>query len=583
MSSGSNNTIILSLLSLVFFIAVGFLYLFGLGGVGLFDVTEAQTAQISAQAVSPVAALTSPTLMAAPFLQTPPLIHYLQSLSYTVFGVTPFAARLPSVLAGFLLVFVFYNATWVLTQRRRFALLAAATLALSPALLLAARLATPMAVFMLLTLSATLMLIGNIYHAERSYMRLFVAGLILGLAFLAGGIWAYILALFVAFVLALLKDHRGYNFASLAPFSVLVASLIAVLPWAFAVLKAHGVEGLKAYVMAFSGPEALTGSLPAAPWWHLLFIVALLTLPWALFALPALWPGLKNFATGIRAHDPRRGLPALAFAWLILGGSIAAVLGFSGLMWALWLAVPLAFLVADVFDRIPAHSISSLWAAVLFVGVLALSALFFWLPHMASFLAEVASGEGAHPAFASFLNSSGLTYIFADPFWQQVLQIKTDWGLPPVIAGATLLVSLLAGIYLMRHGALEGAAFVYVGVWFVLFIATQSLAGNVYDHLQEPLKWMSVKIKKEQSLITDVEKRHSTLRVVLYGLNRPSVAFISGVKYKQAGSADAAFKTPSRPLFVITDKRHMPTLADHIPAGTAHECLGGYCLIELYN
>lgn len=578
MGTHASNNVILSLLALTFFLSVAFLYIFGLGGTGLFDIYEARTAQISAEAATTNAAGTSPELMGAPYLKTPPLIHYAQSLSYQIFGVTPFAARLPSALAAFIMVFVLYNSLWLLTGARRFSLLAAGVFALSPGVVLAARLATPTALFMLLTLAATFMLIGNIYHNERSYLRLFVAGLVLGLAFLAGGVFAFVFAFFVAFLLAALKDHRGYNFASLAPFSVLIASFLAVFPWAIAVLKTKGLEGLKAYVMAFSGIDALTFDFSYGTWWHVLAVAGLLTLPWSLFPLPALLPNIRRLSA-LRGYDPRTGLPALALVWLLLGGLLAVLAGVSGLMWSVWLAVPVAILVADFFDRLPEASLSWLWAAVIFAGVLGISALFFWLPQMA----EILSGDGTFKGLSGLLDSAGLTGYLSSPFWQAVLQVKTDWGVTLIMAGGTFLVALVGGVYLMRHGALEGAAFVFVGVWFVLFMGTQSMAGNVYDHLQEPLKWMSVKIKKEHQLALEVRPDvKEPVKVVLYGIQRPSVAFSSGISYRLADSARKAF-SGVRPLFVITDVRHISALEEHIPAGTGYECIGGYCLVELYK
>lgn len=579
MASGTNHAYILSLVALGFFLATGFLYVFGLGGVGVFDVLEARLASISSQASSLRAALVVPALNTIPQLDIPPLLTGLQYLAYSLFGETPFAARLPSALALFLTVFIFYNSVWLLTQERRYALLTAATFALSPGALIAARLATPDALFTLFTLSATLMLVGNIYLRERSYLRLFVVGLIMGFGFLVGGIWAVVLPFFVGFLLAILKDHRGYNIASLAPFSVLLAAFLAIFPWMMAVLQDAGPETLKSSLFSLSHLGEFTATGPGAAWWVMPLALCLLTMPWVLFVLPSLLPNIARFFKGIDNPDPREALPALALVWLFMGlGGVTLVTIWPGvslpqhiLMLVLWLSAPVALLVADFFDRLPQHHLGLHWFGLLFLLAVGLAAVFFWLPQMA----DILQGDETYNTLYQMFEAIGLNLQVQDPFWRSVLAVESDWGLTPVVMGALLLVALLMGGYLMRHGAMEGVLFAYVGMWFVLFFGAQGLTAHVYDHLQQPLKWMSVKIKKEHE--------QKPARVVLYGIERPSVGYITGLRTYQARRPASAFRASSLPLFVLTDVRHMPALEPHIPAGASHECFGGYCLVELYR
>ena len=580
MGSTPNQSYTLSFLALGLFLLVAFLYVFGLGQTGLFDVREAQTVTISMGAPTLQDAFIAPPSNTAPHTNPAPFIHGLQYMAMSFFGETTFAMRLPSALAAFLMVFVFYNSVMVLTQARRYALIAAATLALSPSVVLAARLATPDALFALVTMSAAFMFIGNIYQRERSYMRLFVVGLLLGGGFLVGGVWAFILPFFVAFLVALLKSHRVYNVASIAPFSVLVAGYIALMPWMAAVLTQKKPEELLDLLYSLSRLAQFDVALGGSqPWWFFPVLVLLLTVPWSFFLLPGVVANLKTLLQKLDHPEPREALPALALVWLILGGGALIVADYvTGISWqqyflmgGLWLSAPTALLVADYLDRLPQKSMGALWFAFIFVLSLSVAAVLLWLPQ----LPDVFSGHETYAGLSPLLENIGLSMPAFSDFWQGVLAVKTDWGLAPVVLSGLFMVSLVMGSYMMRHGALEGVLFTFVGMWFVMFLAIQGLAVPVYDHLQQPLKWMSVKIKGEH--------QDTPAKVTLYGMHRPSVAYLSGVSPRQVHWAGNAFQSTTLPLFVLTNANHMPDIAPHVPAGASKECFGGYCLIEVYR
>ena len=579
MTYGTNNSNALTFLALFYFLALLLLYVFGLGHTGLYDNAEAQIAQTSLASNSLVDAfLFSVQDIGADKTILLPL-QGVQYLSATLFGETVFALRLPSALAAFLMVFVFYNSVWLLTRSKRYALMAAATFGLCPGVLVAARLATPDALFVLFALSATFMLMGNIYQNERSHLRLFVVGLLMGLAFLIGGVWAFILPFLVAFLLAILKEHRGYNLASIAPFSVFVASIIALFPWLLFVLKEKAPEGLLETLYYLSQVHHLQSAVPDFSWWFVPLALAVVTLPWCLFLMPWFFSNIIHVLGRIRHPEPREALPAFAFVWLLFSIGALIVMHYvlqinissMFLVFALWLAAPMALIVADVFDRLPSAALGFSWFALAFVLAVMLAVSFVWLPQAATILSGADDYVNLYQLFERF----GLSLQVKDPFWLEVLSVKPEWGTTSAVVGALLFVGLVVGAYLMRHGALEGPLFAFIGVWFALFIAVQGLAPAVYDHLQLPLKWMSVKIKKEQA--------QTPVQVTLYALDRPSVSYVSGVAYRQTNQAEQAFKTLSLPLFVLTDIKNMPQLEPHVPAGATHECFGGYCLVEVYR
>src|SRR5213592_1717574 len=99
MGERARLALLLALCALLFFL--------GLGTLGLTDRDEGSNAEAAREMVQSGDWLT-PTLNGAPRFAKPILIYWLIACSYLVFGVSEFAARLPSALFGTLLVLMQY-------------------------------------------------------------------------------------------------------------------------------------------------------------------------------------------------------------------------------------------------------------------------------------------------------------------------------------------------------------------------------------------------------------------------------------------------------------------------------------------
>lgn len=101
--SSKNQQIFLDLLILI--LPLGFL-IFGLGRYGLYEPHESHFAMVGREMILRGDWIT-PYLNGAPYLNKPPLLYWLISLSISIFGNTEFAARLPVAIAGWIgLLFV---------------------------------------------------------------------------------------------------------------------------------------------------------------------------------------------------------------------------------------------------------------------------------------------------------------------------------------------------------------------------------------------------------------------------------------------------------------------------------------------
>jgi hypothetical protein len=80
-------------------IGVGFLYLFRLGRVALYDDDESLYAEICREMLV-LKNWSTPHLNFIPYLEKPPLLYWLNAMAFKVLGLSEFSARLPTALAA---------------------------------------------------------------------------------------------------------------------------------------------------------------------------------------------------------------------------------------------------------------------------------------------------------------------------------------------------------------------------------------------------------------------------------------------------------------------------------------------------
>ena len=94
---------VIALLYLAFFLPA-------IGSVHLFDWDEINFAE-AAREMMVSGDWLNVTINFEPFWEKPPLFIWLQAISFSVLGISEFAARLPNVIIGFFTLLVLYRAT----------------------------------------------------------------------------------------------------------------------------------------------------------------------------------------------------------------------------------------------------------------------------------------------------------------------------------------------------------------------------------------------------------------------------------------------------------------------------------------
>lgn len=283
-----------------------------------------------------------PLLDGMPYFHKPPLYYWMTELSFTLFGVHPWAARVPSLLASWAAIAGLY----AFVRRYRDAASASMTallLATLPFFYGGSQFANlDMLVAGLITL-CVLAAADTVLRAERGqayrWMSLAAAALA-GLAVLAKGLIGLVLPGAILFIW-LVWGRRWRGLAALVwPPALLVFAIVAV-PWF--VLMQIRYPGFYDYFFVYQHFQrfAASGFNNAQPFWFYLPVVVGLALPWSL------WGG-GILRKAFWADGPQRDLRRLALIWFVV------VVGFfslpsSKLVGYVLPALPaLAFLLAEV-------------------------------------------------------------------------------------------------------------------------------------------------------------------------------------------------------------------------------------------
>ena len=280
------------------------LFLWGLGTPGLMDPDEGRYAEIAREMLL-LKNWLIPHLNLLPYLEKPPLVYWLTSLSFSAFGLTEWAARLPSALAalaGVYLAFWLGRVLWGEPQ----GLWGAMVLATCSGYLILGRLLTLDMVFSLfLNLGIALGYLA--LSRERRYLWPW-AYLALALAVLVKGPVALVLTGLIWGVVAFLKGKQAaYNLFRPVSWVLLAA---VVLPW-FVYVAWRFPEFPRFFLLEQHVTRYVSGaSFHAAPWWYFGPVLLGLLLPWA---------GLVPWALARRTSiDPGDRLFLMIWAGVIL-------------------------------------------------------------------------------------------------------------------------------------------------------------------------------------------------------------------------------------------------------------------------
>lgn len=257
----------------------------------------------------------APRLNGIPFFHKPPLLHWLQAVSFATFGVSPWAARLvPAIHAGAMIVALYLAARAMTTEivARRAALMLGTSLAflvggqyVNHDMLVASWIGVAIWAFAL-----------SFLHGDRPHANLARLGFVAcALGVLSKGLIGLVLPglvllCWLAWTRQLGKVIRLPWLSGLALFALIAMPWFVMAQWRYPgfVEYLFGTQQFSRFTSAtFNNPR---------PWWFYLPVAALLLFPWCFFALNQARRGARRATKTLSPMAPKAA--ALCWIWIVV-------------------------------------------------------------------------------------------------------------------------------------------------------------------------------------------------------------------------------------------------------------------------
>lgn len=290
-----------------------FLFFYRLGSFGLIGADEPRYAQVAREMFTRRDWIT-PTLGGVAWLEKPPLYYWQAMVAYRIFGVSDWAARLPSAFNATLMVF----AVCVFLGRLRpgsqldGALIAASTAGVI-GFARAASMDMPLAAMFAIALLAWY---AWYQSSARHFLALFYVFLALGA--LAKGPVAPFLAAVILALFALGRGDLGLVRRTLWVPGILLFLAVA-LPWYIAV-EVRNPQFLRVFILEHNLARFGTNLYHhKEPFWYYVPVVLLGLAPWTVMVLAAIFPRLRAWwSEGREMLSGQNALDAFLLIWLVL-------------------------------------------------------------------------------------------------------------------------------------------------------------------------------------------------------------------------------------------------------------------------
>jgi 4-amino-4-deoxy-L-arabinose transferase-like glycosyltransferase len=294
-----------------------FLFFYGLAQFGLIGADEPRYAQVAREMWERHDWIT-PTLGGEPWLEKPPLYYWQAMLAYSIFGVSDWAARLPSAVDATLLILAIYF--FLRKFRPGFAVDGALIAASSVGVIAYARAAStdmPLAeCFGIAMLSWWAWREGG----KKIHLAAFYALSALGM--LAKGPVAPFLAAVVILAYAAAAGELRVVWKTLwVPGIVLFCGI--AFPW-YAAVQMYNPQFFREFILEHNLARFSRNLYHhTEPFWYYLPVALLALMPWAVFALAALVDAVKRWrgawkSDAAEAGDANNQFGIFALSWLIV-------------------------------------------------------------------------------------------------------------------------------------------------------------------------------------------------------------------------------------------------------------------------
>jgi len=294
-----------------------FLFFYGLAQFGLIGADEPRYAQVAREMLQRRDWIT-PVLYGQPWLEKPPLYYWQAMIAYSIFGVTDWAARLPSAFNATLLVLSIY--IFLRRFRPGFEVDGALIAASSAGMIGYSRAAS---MDMALTAAFTMgMLAWWAWRESGKKIFLLVFYFLIAFGMLAKGPVVPFLAMLVIVLYAVSVREFHLPIKTIWPPGPLLFCAVA-LPWYVAV-QLRNPNFFHAFIIEHN-LDRFSSNLyhHPEPFWYYLPVTALALLPWTAFVIAATVHGIRSLSFGRKpasqnSPDLENQFVIFACCWLIV-------------------------------------------------------------------------------------------------------------------------------------------------------------------------------------------------------------------------------------------------------------------------
>lgn len=573
--SSNSNTI--AMLVLVVLTAVATLYFSGLDRYGLFDVDEAIFAEASAEMLT-TGNYVTPAYNGEPRYHKPPMIYWMQAVSMKYLDISPLSARLPSALLAFLTIICFYIILEGMTANGRFSLIASAVLGINLSFLILARAAVADMALIFFSLTASLLIMSNIFAIEKRIMPSIIAGFLIGAGLLSKGPIALMIPLVAVGCTVLFYGSFIHNLKRLNIFVTLLAIFITFIPWVKMIYDQHGLDFFNEFIFKHNLDRFLGGfgNSHSQSGMYYIWVLLIGFFPWAFILPSAIWQVINNFSGLFKSDKAEKVLPLIGLVWFI---TVVVFFSFSATKLAHYIVPALpgaAILIAWRLEQIKNTPLSKLNFVLILPISIALSGLFIvfkWLP-------SAATGEGKLMPYINLIAEKfDLTIpTITDPMLLSIISQNISIGIAPIIIGAILLIGTITGFIFLTNGHRQGIAILITSTFSAYLLLVLSVVPTIYAYAQQPLANIGEKIKENSTKDT---------KLFFVAMHQPSVRFISGKEFTPVDApAQLRNEIFKKHNMLAVDMQHVKETMKFIPKRfkLKKSCNGGYCLIEAdYN
>ena len=300
---------------IVLAVVCGFLFFYGLGAFGLVGADEPRYAQVAREMFERHDWIT-PTLGHQPWLEKPVLLYWEEMAAFQFFGVSDWAARLPSAFSAALMIAAIYL---FLRRFRPGSELDGALMTASCAAVVG--FARAAATDMPLAANFSIALLAwYAWYESRERRWLLAAYGFLGLATLAKGPVACAFFALILFAFAAVRPKKDWRrIAQTLWWPGIVVYCAVTLPW-FVAVQLRNPEFFRVFILEHNLARFGTNLYRhQQPFWYFLPVALIGLLPWVIFAIAAVAETVRGWrAEGRRIFEGEDRLDVFLLLWLVV-------------------------------------------------------------------------------------------------------------------------------------------------------------------------------------------------------------------------------------------------------------------------